>query len=483
MTPDTSRGLPRGLLLLMSTATGMSVASNYLAHPLLDLIGRELGMPPSVVALVVTAAQVGYTLGLMLLVPLGDLVERRRLAVTLYAATAVFLLVSATATSGAALLAGTALAAVTSVGAQVVVPFAATLADPAERGRVVGTVMTGLVLGLMLARTASGALAELGGWRTAYWVNAGLMAVMAVLLRVFLPKLRGETATRTGADGPASGAADGPVAGAADSQVEGAADSPVAGAADSPVAGAADGPVAGAADGPVGGSAGRRGGGALTYPALLRSTFGLLRSEPVLRRRAAVAALALASFSVLWTSLTFLLAGPSYGWTESAIGLFGLAAVAGAVAANVAGRLADQGHVHKVTAAGTVLMLASWLPIGLGARSLLWLVIGVIVLDLAQQALLNANQNVVYALRPEARNRVNAAFMTSYFAGGAVGSALAALAWTHAGWTGVSVLGAVLAAGTVALWATERRAAARATALDPGRPAGRGVRGPSAAAR
>lgn len=443
MTPDTSRGLPRGLLLLMSTATGMSVASNYLAHPLLDLIGRELGMPPSVVALVVTAAQVGYTLGLMLLVPLGDLVERRRLAVTLYAATAVFLLVSATATNGAALLAGTALAAVTSVGAQVVVPFAATLADPAERGRVVGTVMTGLVLGLMLARTASGALAELGGWRTAYWVNAGLMAVMAVLLRVFLPKLRGETATRTGADGPASGAA----------------------------------------DGPVGGSAGRRGGGALTYPALLRSTFGLLRSEPVLRRRAAVAALALASFSVLWTSLTFLLAGPSYGWTESAIGLFGLAAVAGAVAANVAGRLADRGHVHKVTAAGTVLMLASWLPIGLGARSLLWLVIGVIVLDLAQQALLNANQNVVYALRPEARNRVNAAFMTSYFAGGAVGSALAALAWTHAGWTGVSVLGAVLAAGTVALWATERRAAARATALDPGRPAGRGVRGPSAAAR
>lgn len=426
MTPDTSRGLPRGLLLLMSTATGMAVASNYLAHPLLDLIGRELGMPPSVAALVVTAAQVGYTLGLILLVPLGDLVERRRLAVTLYAATAVFLLVSATATSGAALLAGTALAALTSVGAQVVVPFAATLADPAERGRVVGTVMTGLVLGLMLARTASGALAELGGWRTAYWVNAGLMAVMAVLLRVFLPKLRGETAPRADTDGPATGP--------------------------------------------------------LTYPALLRSTFGLLRSEPVLRRRAAVAALALASFSVLWTSLTFLLAGPSYGWTESAIGLFGLAAVAGALAANVAGRLADRGHVHKVTAAGTVLMLASWLPIGLGARSLLWLVVGVIVLDLAQQALLNANQNVVYALRPEARNRVNAAFMTSYFAGGAVGSALAAQAWTHAGWTGVSVLGAVLAAGTVTLWATERRATGRAADPRP-RPAGRGARGHSAAAR
>ncbi|MET7465586.1 MFS transporter [Nonomuraea sp. NPDC005501] len=380
--------LPRGLLLLMSAATGLAVAGNYLAHPLLDLIGGELGLSPSLAALVVTAAQLGYGLGLILLVPLGDLVERRRLAVMLYAATSVFLLVSATATSGAALLAGTVLAALTSVGAQVVVPFAATLARPAERGRVVGTVMTGLVLGLLLARTASGALADLGGWRTAYWVQAGLMALMAVLLRVFLPRLR----TSAG----------------------------------------------------------------LSYPALLRSTLGLLRSEPVLRWRAGIAAMALASFSVLWTALTFLLAGPAYGWTESAIGLFGLAAAAGALAASVAGRLADRGHVQKITAAGAALMLASWLPIGLGGRSLLWLVVGVVVLDLAQQAVLNSNQNVVYALRPEARNRVNSAFMTSYFAGGAAGSALTSLVWAHAGWSGVSVLGAALSAGALALWAGER---------------------------
>ncbi|MEV2272445.1 MFS transporter [Nonomuraea africana] len=372
----------------MSTATGLAVAGNYFAQPLLDLISRELGLTTATAALLVTAAQGGYALGLILLVPLGDLVERRRLAVILYSLTALFLLISATAATGPILLAGTVLTALTSVAAQVIVPLAATLADPSERGKVVGTVMTGLVLGLLLARTASGALSELGGWRTVYWVNAGLMILMAVLLRLFLPRLN----TRSG----------------------------------------------------------------LSYPALLGSIVTLLREEPLLRWRAGIGALALASFSVLWTALTFLLVQQPYGWSESSIGLFGLVAAAGALTATIAGRLADRGHVQAVTAAGTMLMLASWLPLAAGARSLVWLLVGVIVLDLAQQAVLNSNQNVIYALRPEARNRINSAYMTSYFVGGAIGSALTSLVWVAHGWNGVVILGATLAAGTVALWALER---------------------------
>lgn len=388
--PLTEGGLSRGLLLLMSVATGLAVAGNYFAQPLLDLIGRELGVGPSLAALVVTAAQSGYALGLILLVPLGDLVERRRLAVSLYAATAVLLLVSATAANGMVLLASTALTALTSVGAQVVVPFAATLADPAERGRVVGTVMTGLMLGLLLARTASGALSELGGWRTVYWVHALLMALMAVLLRVFLPRLGGD------------------------------------------------------------------GGRHLSYAGLLRSTVAMFRYEPLLRWRAGIGALSLASFSVLWTALTFLLVRSPYGWSESAIGLFGLVGVVGALTATVAGRLADRGHVQMVTGGGTVLLLASWLASAAGARSLVWLLVGVIVLDLAHQAVLNSSQNVLYALRPEARNRINSAFMTALFLGGAMGSALTSVVWVNGGWTGVCVLGATLSAGTVVLWVLER---------------------------
>ncbi|TDD23912.1 MFS transporter [Nonomuraea diastatica] len=375
--------------MLMSVATGLAVAGNYFAQPLLDLIGRELRVGPSAVALVVTAAQGGYALGLILLVPLGDLVERRRLAVALYAATAVFLLVSATAPNGTMLLVSTALTALTSVGAQVVVPFAATLADPAERGRVVGTVMTGLMLGLLLARTASGALSELGGWRTVYWVNAVLMALMALLLHTFLPRLGGD-------------------------------------------------------------------GGRLTYWGLLRSTVAMFRYEPLLRWRAGLGALSLASFSVLWTALTFLLVRSPYGWSESAIGLFGLVGAVGALTATVAGRLADRGHVQVVTGAGTVLLLASWSAVAAGASALVWLLVGVIVVDLAHQAVLNSSQNVLYALRPEARNRINSAFLTAFFVGGAAGSALASLAWAHGGWTGVCVLGATLSAGTVVLWVLER---------------------------
>jgi predicted MFS family arabinose efflux permease len=379
----------------MATATGLSVSGLYFAQPLLDLITRELHVSATLAGLLVTASQAGYAMGLMLLVPLGDVVDRRRLAVTLFAVTAVSLALTAASPNGPLLLAGTALTAFTCVGAQVIVPLAVTLAAPAERGRVTGTVMAGILLGGLLARTASGALAELGGWRTVYWVTALLMAAMALLLHHHLPRLR-RTGTR------ASG---------------------------------------------------------LSYPALLRSTLALLRTEPVLRWRAAMAALLLASFSAQLTALTFLLARPPYDWSEAAIGLFGLVGAAGVATTPLAGRLADRGHVGTVTAAGTVLLTASWLLLLAAERSVLWLGVGVIAMNVAQAAVLNASQNAVYALRPEAGSRVNSAFMTCFFTGGAVGSALTALVWGDIGWPGVCALGATLAAGTAAVWALERASA------------------------
>ncbi|MFI6514031.1 MFS transporter [Spirillospora sp. NPDC050679] len=388
--PTTGRtpGLGRGLLLLMSAATGLSVASNYFAHPLLDLFSRELRLGTSMAALIVTAAQIGYGVGLLLLVPLGDLLERRGLAVGLFGVTALSLLVSAAAPNGAVLMAGTILTAFASVAAQVLVPFAAALAAPAERGRVVGTVMTGLLLGALLSRTVSGGLSELGGWRTVYWVNALLMAAMAALLWRFLPRMKDDVG--------------------------------------------------------------------LSYPALIRSTVMLFKEEPVLRWRAGMGALSFAGFNGVWVALAFLLAREPYGWSEAAIGLFGLVGIGGPIAASVAGRQTDRGRVQLVTAVGAVGMLASWGLLAFGAASLPLLLGGLIVLALTQQGLLIANQNVVYALRPEARNRLNSAFMTSNFAGGAAGSFLTSVAWVQAGWTGVSMLGATFAAATLVLWLLER---------------------------
>ncbi|WP_280402242.1 MFS transporter [Nocardia carnea] len=386
-TRDTS-GVPRGLLSLMSVATGLIVAGNYFAQPLLDAIRGDLGLSTGTAALIVTAAQAGYALGLFLLLPLADLVERRRLAVMLFAATAVFLLAAGVAGHPVVLLVATALAAFTSVAAQVLVTFAVALSAPERRGRVVGTVMSGLLVGGLLARTVAGLLSEAGGWRTVYWFGAAVLAVVTVALWRALPTLHT----------------------------------------------------------PAG----------LSYPALLRSTVGLLRTQPVLRLRAGLGALSMASFTMFWTAVTFLLAGPHYQWSEAAIGLFGLVGIAGTAATPIAGRLADRGQVHRVAGAGAALLVVAWAALGAGAGSLFALIAGAIVLTVAQQSVLNSNQYVLYALAPELRNRLNSAFMTAFFLGGAAGSALTAVAWDRAGWAGVTVTGGVLAAATVLLWAGDR---------------------------
>ncbi len=374
-------GITRPTLVLMATATGLSVAGNYFAQPLLDTMARRFGLSSGTAALVVTVSQIGYVCGLVLIVPLGDLLERRRLTATLCAATAVGLAVIAAAPNTPALFAGLALTGLCSVGAQVMVPFAATMAAPEVRGRAVGTVMTGLLLGILLARTAAGGLASLGGWRTVYWVNAVLMVAMALLLRRALPPF------------PAAGQA--------------------------------------------------------SYRSAFRSMARLWREHPVLRWRTLTGASSFGAFTVLWVSLTFLLSGPPYGWSTAEIGLMGLAGAAGAAAASAAGRLADRGLVQTVTRAGAVVLLASWSFLTAGGHDLVWLLIGVLVLDLAVQTVHISNQNVVYALEPEARSRLNSVYMTTYFLGGVVGSALTSVVWAHAGWSGVCVLGAGFSAVTV----------------------------------
>lgn len=386
-TPEAS-GLPRGLLPLISVATGLIVAGNYFAQPLLDAIRGDFGLTTGTAALIVTAAQAGYALGLFLLLPLADLVERRRLAVTLFGATALFLLAGGIAGHPVVLLVATALAAFTSVAAQVLVTFAVALSVPERRGRVVGTVMSGLLIGGLLARTIAGLLSEAGGWRTVYWFGAAVLAVVTVALWRALPVLHT----------------------------------------------------------PAG----------LSYPALLRSTVGLFRTQPVLRLRAGLGALSMAAFTMFWTAVTFLLAGAHYQWSEAAIGLFGLVGIAGTAATPIAGRLADRGQVHRVAGAGAALLVMAWIALGAGAGSLCALLAGAIVLTVAQQSVLNSNQYVLYALAPELRNRLNSAFMTAFFLGGAAGSALTAVAWDHAGWTGVTAAGGVLAAATLLLWVVDR---------------------------
>jgi predicted MFS family arabinose efflux permease len=368
----------------MSVATGLAVASNYYAQPLLDTIARAFNLSASSAGFIVTAAQLGYAAGLLFLVPLGDMFERRMLIVSMTLLAAGGMLITASSQSLTMMIIGTALTGLFSVVAQILVPLAATLASPEKRGKVVGTIMSGLLLGILLARTVAGLLASLGGWRTVYWVASVLMVVMALALWRGLPKVKQENH--------------------------------------------------------------------LNYPQLLASVFSLFTQDKLLRTRALLGCFTFANFSILWTSMAFLLAAPPFNYSEGVIGLFGLAGAAGALGARPAGGLADKGKSHMTTTAGLVLLLLSWAAIWYGHISVLALIVGILVLDLTVQGVHITNQTVIYRVKPEARNRLTAGYMTSYFIGGAAGSLISASAWQHAGWTGVCAIGAIMAVLNLLVW-------------------------------
>ncbi|MCK6904324.1 MFS transporter [Enterobacter sp. SES19] len=380
----TTQGLSPALILLMSVATGLAVASNYYAQPLLDTIARAFNLSASSAGFIVTAAQLGYAAGLLFLVPLGDMFERRMLIVSMTLLAAGGMLITASSQSLTMMIIGTALTGLFSVVAQILVPLAATLASPEKRGKVVGTIMSGLLLGILLARTVAGLLASLGGWRTVYWVASVLMVIMALALWRGLPKVKQENH--------------------------------------------------------------------LNYPQLLASVFSLFTQDKLLRTRALLGCFTFANFSILWTSMAFLLAAPPFNYSEGVIGLFGLAGAAGALGARPAGGLADKGKSHLTTSAGLILLLLSWAAIWYGHVSVLALIVGILVLDLTVQGVHITNQTVIYRVKPEARNRLTAGYMTSYFIGGAAGSLISASAWQHAGWSGVCAIGAIVATLNLLVW-------------------------------
>ncbi|MEO3990750.1 MFS transporter [Pseudocitrobacter cyperus] len=380
----TSHGLSPALIVLMSVATGLAVASNYYAQPLLEAIARAFSLSASQAGFIVTTAQLGYAAGLLFLVPLGDMFERRRLIVIMTLLAAGGMLITASSTSLGMMILGTALTGLFSVVAQLLVPMAATLAAPEKRGKVVGTVMSGLLLGILLARTVAGLLATLGGWRTVFWVASVLMAILALALWRGLPKLKQENH--------------------------------------------------------------------LNYPQILGSIYHLFARNKLLRTRALLGCLTFASFSILWTSMAFLLAGAPFHFSEGTIGLLGLVGAAGALGARPVGTLADKGKAHLTTTVSLLALLLSWLAIWYGQVSIAALIIGILLLDLMVQGVHITNQTVIYRVHPDARNRLTAGYMTCYFIGGAAGSLISASAWQHAGWNGVCLVGILVTLLNLLVW-------------------------------
>jgi predicted MFS family arabinose efflux permease len=383
--------LTRPITLLFAVASGLAVANAYFAQPLLDVMAQELGLSRTIAGLIIGATQFGYGLGLILLVPLGDLIDRRSLIIGQSLLSALALVSVGFSSTATMLLGSMAALGLLAVVTQTLVAYAASLARPAERGQVVGVVTSGIVLGILLARTAAGLLTDLSGWRTVYLVSAALTLVIAALLYKALPRQERLPAT-------------------------------------------------------------------ISYPRLIGSLITLFLEEPVLRIRAVIAMLIFANITTLLTPLVLPLSAPPFSLSHTEVGLFGLAGAAGALGATRAGRWADQGLGQRITGMALGLMLLAWLPISWLGHSILWLILGVVIIDFGLQATHVTNQGMIYRVRAEAQSRLTAAYMVFYSIGSALGSSLSTIVYAHAGWNGVCLLGAGISALTIAFWAATLRA-------------------------
>lgn len=379
--------MTRTVALVMAVACGMTVANLYYCQPLLDLISGGFGVSQGTASLAVTLTQVGYAAGLLFLVPLGDLLENRRLVTRLLLGTAVALAVAAASPAFPVFLAFSVLVGITSVIVQILVPLAAHLAPDDQRGRYVGTVMSGLLLGILLARSASSAVAEVLGWRAIYVVSAVLMVALSLVLRRMLP------VWRPGHDS--------------------------------------------------------------TYAGTLASVWTLVRTEPVLRRKAFAQAMMFGAFTAYWTAIAYELID-DHGFSQGEIAAFALVGAGGAAAAPLAGRLADRGHGELAQGIALLVAAASFVLSMTGQDSWVLLAVAAVVLDFCVQSHQVMGQHVIYALRPRARARINTVYMTTTFIGGALASLLTGWLHGHGGWRTVCALGIVLPLLGFAAWAWGR---------------------------
>jgi len=386
-----SKGPSAGLTLLLAAACGLVVANLYYAQPLAGPIAATLGMEASEAGLIVTLTQIGYAIGLLFIVPLGDLVENRRLVLVLTGLCAFALAGAAFAATPAQFLAAALTIGISSVAVQVLVPYAAHLASEEQRGRAVGNVMSGLLLGIMLARPVASLVAQASSWPVIFEASAILMIVVAAVLARLLPP-------RT--------------------------------------------PVA-----------------SLRYGPLLASMGHLVATMPVLRRRALYHACMFGAFSLFWTTTPLLLASPAFGLSQGGIALFALAGVAGAIAAPLAGSVADRGWIRPATAVAMLCAVAAFAITHLATigspLSLALLVTAAIVLDFGVAGHMTLGQRAIFALDAHVRSRLNAVYMTTFFLGGALGSALGGWAYARGGWPLASMVGMALPMLAAVYFATE----------------------------
>jgi len=362
-------------VLFMAFCTGLIVANIYYCQPLVVLISKEFGVSESKAGTITFFTQLGYALGLLFFVPLGDMLEKRSQIVGTTALSVAALIMAALSSSLLMLNAAALLIGCTSIVPQLILPLSAHLSAPEKRGKTIGIVMSGLLIGILLSRSLSGFVGAWLGWRAMFWIAAAMTTILLVAMRFIFPVAKSHF---TG-----------------------------------------------------------------SYGSLMRSLITLIKEQPVLREAAAINALTFSSFGMFWTTMVLHLANPPFQFHSDKIGLFGLAAVAGALIAPLIGGSADKGNPRVAIGYGLGIVATSFVLFYLFGTTVIGMIIGIVLLDLGQQSVHVSNQARVYALIPEARNRLNTVYMTVSFIGTSLGSAVGLWIWDKAKWNGICLAGAI----------------------------------------
>lgn len=384
------------IMFLLASACGLIVANLYYAQTLVGPISAATGLSSAAAGLIVTLTQIGYVAGLLFIVPLSDIIENRRLAVVSLIVVVFALLAATFASSAPMFLTASLFIGLGSVVAQILVPYAAHLASEEQRGRVVGNVMSGLLLGIMFARPVASFITSFWGWQAVFALSAIVITLLTVLLSRILPE--------------------------------------------------------------------RKPSPTINYGKLIVSLGALLKETPILRRRAFYQACLFGAFSLFWTVVPLRLAD-DFGMSQQGIALFALAGVGGAIAAPIAGRLADKGWTGFLT--GLAMMIAAlsflltYLFQGHSTMVLALLVLAAIMLDMAVSGNLVLGQRAIYSLGNEARGRLNGLFMSIFFVGGAIGSSLGGWSYALGGWSFTSLIGVAMPLLAFLYFLTEKRTLAK----------------------